>query len=303
MNYAIITGSSSFIGFNLVKELLRQNYFVYAIVRQPEKLEELKKNEHLEIVVNDLCEMEKLPEKITTKADIFYHLAWDGTRGKDRDNKEKQQKNVTLSLQAMMIAKELGCHTFIGSGSQAEYGKCCGQITEEYRTMPITEYGKAKLSVYEKGKKLSRELKIKFVWTRIFSVYGLGDFSGTLVSGTIKKMLRGEPVALTECMQNWDFIHVYDVARAFVKLVDAPGGVYNIASGESQMLKEFVLQMKRLTDSSSELLFGAIPYDDNGAISFEPNVDKIKGLINWKPIVNFEEGIKEIIKEQRKLNG
>ncbi len=302
MNTVVITGATSFIGKNVLKELLKQDYFVYAVVRNPQKIAEFKESQNLRIIACDLNQIEELPQKIDDKIDIFYHLAWDGTRASARADVEKQNINLLQSIVVMNVAKMLGCHTFIGAGSQAEYGQCEGIITEEYPAMPMTEYGKAKLAVYQKGCDLLPKAGIKFIWTRIFSVYGVGDYEGTLVSTAINKMLKNEPMKLTECTQTWDFVHVSDVARAFVKLIGAPAGVYNVANGDYRMLRDFVMRIKDLTQSQSELLFGAIPYGATGKVSFQPDASKLKNTVNWKPIVDFDEGIKEIIQEQRKAN-
>ncbi len=299
MNTVVITGATSFIGKNMLKELLKQDYFVYAVVRNPQKIAEFKESQNLRIIECELNQIEELPKKIDDKIDIFYHLAWDGTRASDRADVEKQNTNFQQSIVVMNIAKILGCHTFIGAGSQAEYGQCEGIITEEYPTMPVTEYGKAKLAVYQKGCDMLPKVGIKFIWARIFSVYGYGDYKGTLISTSISKMLNNEPIALTECTQMWDFVHVRDVVTALISLADAPSGVYHIANGESHLLKEYVLKMKTMTNSKSILQFGAIPYGKDGMVSFEPNVDKLKQITGWEPKITFEQGIQEIIDRSR----
>jgi len=197
----------------------------------------------------------------------------------------------------MNVAKRLGCSVFIGSGSQAEYGKCVGKIDENYETNPTTEYGKAKLKAYEALQKIAKENNIKFIWTRIFSVYGIYDYKGTLAMSTLDKMKRNESIPLTQCIQNWDFIYVEDVARVMYLLANTScmEGIYNIASGESKQLKDFVLDMKKICKSRSELQFGAIPYNSEGIVSFEPIVDKLKQNLVWSCEVEFEEGIKRIV--------
>lgn len=295
----MITGATSFIGIHLINEYLKSDFNVIAIARPNSKnLNRLPKSDSLTIIEIDMSEIEKITEKIKLKkADIFYHLAWNGTRLPYRNDAVIQEKNYYAAINAMKAAKLLECDIFIGSGSQAEYGKCIGKISETHSSKPINEYGKAKLKAYETLKQIAAENNIKFIWARIFSVYGIYDYEKTLVMSTFYKMMKNENIQLTRCEQMWDFIYVEDLARAMYLLANTScaDGIYNIASGESKRLKEFLIDMKNVCKSKSKLQFGAIPYNNEMVISFEPLVDKLKHNTGWECNVKFKEGIKRIL--------
>jgi len=300
MKNVVLTGATSFIGVHIIKEYLQNNCVVIAVVRPNSKnLNRLPKSNLLTVVEIGMEEIERLIEKMEDKKiDIFYHLAWDGVRVPYRDDAILQNKNYEFAINAMKVAKKLGCDTFIGSGSQAEYGKCIGKIDENYHASPVNEYGKAKLKAYETLNLMAKENNIKFIWTRIFSVYGVYDYEGTLVMSALDKMKRNESIPLTECIQNWNFIYVEDVARIMYLLANTfcTDGVYNIASEENRQLKDFVLNMKEICKSTSELKFGAVPYNSEGFISFEPVIEKLKENLEWSCRVKFDEGIKKILR-------
>ncbi|MBX4260780.1 NAD(P)-dependent oxidoreductase [Clostridium estertheticum] len=300
MKNIVITGATSFIGVHIVKEYLKNNWNVLAVVRpNSKKINRLPKNDYITIIEMGMEEVEKLKDKFKNiKIDVFYHLAWEGARMPYRDDDILQNENYMYTIKAMKVAKELGCNIFIGAGSQAEYGICVGEIDESCEPRPTTEYGKAKLRAYETLKIMAKENDMKFIWTRIFSVYGVYDYQGTLVMSALDKMKRNESIPLTQCMQSWDFIYVEDVARAMYSLANTPcmDGIYNIASGTSRQLKDFIIDMKDICKSTSKLQFGAIPYNSEGVISFEPNIDKLKKNLGWSCSVEFDEGIKKILK-------
>lgn len=306
MKKIVVSGATSFIGLHLLNVLLsNENNHVFAVVRpnSPNK-SKLKTHENLTVLELSLQEMEKLSSRISVSVDTFYHLAWEGTRGSVRDDKWLQENNYQSSIKALKVAFELGCKSFVGIGSQAEYGKCIGRVTENYKVAPLTEYGKAKLHTCEDGKKLADSLGVKFVWARIFSVYGKGDFEGTLIMSAINKMMNNQKIPLTECTQSWDFIHALDAANALFLLSSAPSGIYNIASGVSRPLKDFVYEMLKITESNSVLEFGVIPYNREGVVSFEPVVEKLITVAGWAPEISFRQGVTEIIKimkEKEKL--
>lgn len=299
MKNVLVTGATSFIGVHIIEEYLKNNCKVIAVVRHNSKnLNRLPKSNLLKIIEVEMDEIEYIVGSVTDEqVDIFYHLAWDGVRVPYRDDVILQNNNYNCAIKAMNVAKQLGCSVFIGSGSQAEYGKCVGKIDENYETKPTTEYGKAKLKTYETLKLMAKENNIKFIWTRIFSVYGIYDYSGTLVMSALNKMKKNESIQLTECIQNWDFIYVEEVAKVMYLLANTScmDGVYNIASGESKQLKEFVIDMKKICNSRSELQFGAVPYNNEGVVSFEPIITKLKQNLRWSCHISFEEGIKKVL--------
>jgi len=299
MKNVVVTGATSFIGVHIIKEYLKNNCQVIAVVRPNSKnLNRLPENNLLTIMEISMDKIETIIEKIKNeKIYIFYHLAWEGVRVPYRDDIILQNENYRFAIDAMKVAKSLGCETFIGAGSQAEYGNCIGKIDENYQAKPATEYGRAKLKAYKTLKVMAKENNMKFIWTRIFSVYGIYDYKGTLVMSALDKMKRNESIPLTQCSQSWDFIYVEDVAKAMYLLANTSciEGIYNIASGISRQLKDFVIEMKDICKSESVLQFGAIPYSSEGIVSFEPIVDKLKENLEWVCEIKFEDGIKKIL--------
>ena len=54
-----------------------------------------------------------------------------------------QNANIKYTLDAVELAKRLGCKTFIGAGSQAEYGRVEGTISEKTDKNPENGYALA----------------------------------------------------------------------------------------------------------------------------------------------------------------
>lgn len=288
----VITGATSFIGVNVIKECINKDYEVYAVVRPNSvNLSRLPDSEKIHVIEHEMGDYDKLVESICG-ANAFIHLAWEGARVPHRDNAEMQMKNYECAITAMYAAKQLGCKVFLGSGSQAEYGKMEGNVTEMSPCNPTTEYGKKKLLACMKLAEIASKNNIRSVWTRIFSIYGKYDYPGTLIMSAIKKMKNNEPIEMTACTQLWDYLHVEDAARAIITLVerDDASGIYNIASGVKKPLREFVEDMKDVLKSASELRFGTVPYGAGGPVDLRPDNSKLMAL-GWKPEIDFKNGI------------
>lgn len=294
---AVITGANSFIGKRLQGVLLNKGWEIIAVTRKC-----TEENANVRNVTMTMQEYHNLG-RILGSFDCLIHLAWNGTRGADRMDAEMQNKNVEYSLDAVRAALEVGCKKVITAGSQAEYGPHNDRITEESECRPNTEYGKAKLSFYQKAAKLCAEYGAVCIEPRFFSLYGPDDYKDTMVISTLRHLLSGEECLLTQGIQMWDYLHIDDACNALSALCikeDVPAGVYNFGSGDVRPLKDYILQMQAIAGGTGKLNFGAIPYPPTGMVSLWPDVTKLKTAINWKPQTTFETGIREIVETMKR---
>lgn len=290
----VITGATGFIGTALCSEMIEAGHEVTAIIRPGSlKRERLPKGVTvIELELNRLSELEG-------KFDLFYHLAWNGSSGDDRNDFYIQNSNIVYTVEAVKAAKRCGCNKFIGAGSQAEYGVVKGVCTEETNPKPFMLYGAAKLSAYHMAKIVAEQEGISFVWPRIYSVYGVGENPGTLISYLISTLLKGESPELTSCENMWDYIYITDCVKALrllgeKKLSDSSNYIYNISHGAPRLLKDFVKEVRDIIDPGAELKFGAKYSNAGKNYWLEPDVTKLL-YEGFRPEVSFKRGITEII--------
>ena len=158
-------------------------------------------------------------------------------------------------------------------------------------------YGKYKLQagldLLQKGKQDG----ITVIWPRIFSAYGRFDNPQTMIMTALEKFQHNEPMKLTECTQNWNYLYVKDVGRmlALLGLRDCEPGVYNFASCDNRPLREYVLELKKLLHSESVPEFGAVPYGSEGVVSFQPDIGRFRRAFPFFTFTSFDSGIREMI--------
>lgn len=296
----VISGATSMIGAALANKLLENDHEVVAVVRpNTKKTETLKKSPNLSIVECNMKDYAKLNGLIQGNIDAAISTAWNGTRGADRNNKELQEENYKCSIAFLEEMIDKGCKKFLTAGSQAEYGLWDKneKLNEDVIPNPNTEYGKYKLKFYEYAKDYCKSKGCMLIEPRFFSLYGPKDYEGTLIISTLKKMLENKPCELTKCIQFWDFLYIDDAIEGLMLLLekDVSEGIYNFGSGYSVPLKNFILKMKEICNSSSELKFGNICYPDSGIVNVNPSINKLESY-GWKTKISFEDGIKSIIK-------
>ena len=294
----VISGATSFLGVEMAKALIQQGHQVTAICR-PDSHGLTNLPEGVEVVFAQMEESGALDTKIA-HADVFVHLAWAGTGHGGRDDIEVQQQNIEFARQAMLAAHRMGCKLFVMAGSQAEYGSTTEPQNEAMTCQPFSEYGKAKLRVREMGFDLAEQLEMKYMHLRIFSLYGENDHAWTLVMSCVDKMLRNEPIDLSPCTQNWNFLYVEDAALQIKQLcthaIKEDGfvhEVYNIASDDTRPLKDFVEQMKELTRSKSDLHYGAVL--PTQLVSLQPDMSKTISVVGKLSEYDFDTVIQRII--------
>ncbi len=299
MKNVIITGATSFLGREVVNGLLKREYRVYALVREHSpNLKKLPQNDRLVLISGSLDELDKI-KNYTDSANVFLHFAWDGSGDAGRQNKEIQLKNTGYSMKALEIAQQLKCRQFIFPGSQAEYGICNTEITEETECCPISDYGKAKLKFSEEAFVFCKSVNMDFIHLRIFSVYGSGDRMGTLIDSCIRKFNQGETMKMGPCSQKWNYLYIEDFANIIMQLIEkhCPSGIYNVASHDTRTLKDFVKEVYELSNRSGSYSFGEEIAKPEGVPVLIPVINKLENVIGRYSFTTFNDGIKRTMRD------
>ena len=297
MKKIIVNGACSMLGINLIEYAIKENTEVIAIVRENSSKIGLLPQSNLIKVVE--CNLENICKLELEKSDYdaFYHFAWAGTTGEDRNNMHLQNHNVEYTLDSIEFAKRVGCRRFIGAGSQAENGRVEGKINPNTPVNPENGYGIAKLTAGLMGKLLAEKLNIEFIWTRILSVYGKYNNENTMIMASIKNMLSRKEMKYTKAEQVWDYLYAEDAAKALYLIGEKGmnGKVYCIGSGTAKPLHEYITEMKDYIDPNIELKFGEIEYSKNQVMNLVADITSLTEDTGFVPEIDFKEGIKRTI--------
>mgnify|MGYP002859557209 CR=1 FL=1 len=303
MKTAVITGATGGIGRALISLCIREGYEVLAIVhRESKRAGDLERIEHCHMLSLDLDEYADGMEVIKKSGielsgyELFFHLAWKAPFGSGRDDLNLQLSNVKCALAAVELASELGCSTFVGAGSQAEYGRTEGKLSPDTPAFPETGYGVAKLCAGQMTRLRCEQLGMKHIWTRILSVYGPCDGESTLISTAIRCMVRGEGTEFSPCEQMWDYIYTDDAARALLIAAQkgSSGSLYVIGGGRARPLKDYIMDIAAITGYDREIGFGKREYNPKQVMHLEADISALEET-GFRPMVTFKEGIQSIL--------
>jgi nucleoside-diphosphate-sugar epimerase len=299
----LVTGAAGFIGSHLLHLLLAKGIRVAALIRPESDCWRIR---HLlpDVVKidGDLRELGAVEEAVRDfRPGTFIHLAWYGVGNSYRNDPLQVMNNLQSSLELLHLAQRVGCQTFIGLGSQAEYGPLSGPVDESATPSPTTLYGTTKLCAYLLGQQLAGQLGIRFIWLRLFSAYGPMDNPGWMIPSLILRLLGGERPALTKGTQQWDYVFVNDVADAIYALMMTPGasGVFNLGSGQAHTIRSIVEQIRDLIDPALPLGFGEVPFRDDQVMHLEADITRLRREASWSPQVRLPDGIAKTVEWYR----
>lgn len=302
MKTILISGPTGEVGLALINELLTNGYSVTAIVRPgSRRISRLPESEHLRVLECSLQDIPTLSDTLRGQSfDAFYHLGWDHSR--EHDHVDAHYRNIGHTLDAVRLAADLSIPTFIGAGSQAEYGRVDGVLSPDTPVHPETAYGMAKLCAGQMSRLLCAQLGIRHLWPRILSVYGPGDADNTMIISAIRTLLRGEKPVLTKGEQKWDFLYSSDCARALRLIMERgkDGAVYCIGSGTARPLREYMEALRNAIDPSLPLGIGELPYRDRQVMYLQADISSLEKDTGFIPEISFDEGIRRTIDWCRK---
>lgn len=299
MKKAIVTGANGFVGRYLLRELSKQGYEIWSVIRNKDEniscIEELNSN----IVYCDLKDIDKLDELVEERCfDCFYHLAWAGSSGNGRKNYKLQLDNAKACADAANVAARLGCKRFVGAGSVTElmYGDYLKKDGSEPEM--VTCYAIGKIAAEYISKCVCVERGIDFLWAYISNFYGKEDPTQNFINFLINNYSSGNVPTLTGGEQKADFMYVSDVARALIAMGEKGknNSTYYVGYGSPRPLKEFVEEVRDIVNPGIETGLGRKSFQGMD-IDFDAlDIEKLKRDTDFTPEIYFEEGIKTMIK-------
>ncbi len=297
MKRIIITGADGFIGRYLVFEFVKNEYEVYAIVRNLEKAKNILGDiRHLHIIQ---CSMDQYATLHTysclKKIDAVLHFAWSGVSSEESKDPQIQLENVASSCVLMNEAKQLGIKKFLYAGSLMEYEHLKAFSEGFYNVSMRNIYHVAKNTARNMLKIIANNNDIDFFEITISNVYGVGEISNRFINTAMRNMLSNKPMQFTAGEQLYDFIYIEDAANA-IRLVLEKGKKnkdYYIGNIIQKKLKDFIIEMRDEINPNYELKLGEIPFR---GISLNYTEFDTKGIYTdcgFEPQYDFNMGVRK----------
>lgn len=294
MKSVFVTGASGFIGRHTLQRLSAESDQVHAVYRSQKPDIDIENLTWHQLDVLDAAGVEELLKQ--TSPSHLLHLAWYLEPGK-YGNSPINMEWVESGLHLVRLFSELGGKRVVCAGTCFEYELDYGFLSEN-RTprVPNQFYGLSKKNLSETLAGYAELTGLSFAWGHVFYVYGPHEYPQRLVASVIRSLLMDKPAKCSSGEQMKDYLHVQDVADAFVSLLmsDVTGRV-NIGSGKAVPVKDLVLKIGEILDKSDQIELGAFPDREGEPPVVMADVRRLTEEVGWTPEFDLENGIKDTI--------
>ena len=308
----VITGGAGFIGSHLVEHLVNEGQEVVVIDNFTTGLKNNIQPYADAITVHDI-DMRNASDVMDAMqgADYVLHqAALPSVPRSIKNPQETHEVNITGSLNVLFAAKEAGVKRLVYAASSSAYGDTTESSKHEgILPRPISPYGVTKLAVENYCTAFYESYGLETVCLRYFNVFGPRQNPDSPYTGVmaifIPLMLQGkQPTIFGDGSATRDFTYIRNNVHANMLALTAekaPGEMMNIACGESLSMLSIVESINKILGTNIEPLFTEPRIGDIKHSC--ANVEKASRVIGYKPLVRFEDGLKETIEWYRqKLN-
>jgi len=286
----VITGSESFVGRELIKQLLEQKKEIIGIDLLNEK------SQNYEYIKMDICS-NNITDFIPNNAEAIIHLAALSTdplcKGKPY---ECFDINVMGTLNLMNAVMKKNVKQFIFASSEWVYNGFIGnEEKDEESIIDITkvssEYALSKI-VSETN--LRQQYEFGFCDATILRfgiIYGHKDGNGSAVESIARKVKNCEKITTASLKTGRRFVHVTDIARGIISSLGLKNfNIINLSGDKVNTLEEIIEVSQRIFQKKIEVIETDSEYPDIR----NPSNKKAAEILNWRPEISLEEGLKSI---------
>ena len=302
MPTCLVTGGAGFLGSHLCDELLRRGHRVIcadnletgslaniAHIRDPEfRFEQI-----------DIIE----PYFIDEPVDFVYHAA----------SPASPIDYLRLPLHTLKVGSH-GTHHTLGLAKRHRARFLIFSTSEVYgdpeiHPQPESYWGNVNpigpRGVYDEAKRYAEALAMAYhrqqgvntAIVRIFNTYGprMRANDGRAIPTFLRQALEGKPVTVFgDGSQTRSFCYVDDLIRGIVLLAESSEHLpVNLGNPDEKTLLELAETILRLTGSSSEIIYEALPVDDPQVR--QPDITRAKQILGWAPEIPLADGLRKTI--------
>ena len=300
----LLTGAAGFLGSFLSEELLNNDYEVVGLDNFFRGKEEYLP-EHNDFKFSKI-DLARQPEKITEliqkeQPDILVHYAAiNGTKYFYDIPYQVINDNVQMTQNVLKACKHSTVEKIVYASSSEVYGEPMQVPTPETHPMLLNvhtyrdSYASSKAICEFYVKLFAKEFKIKYLILRIFNTYGPHmDTSeyGQVVPEFIRKMYKDKKFTIIgDGDHTRSFCYVDDHTRLVRQLIEnASNEIVNVGNNEEVKINDLAKKMHELENKEFKPQY--LPAREYDHARRQPDISKLKKLINDYPKISLEKGL------------
>lgn len=311
----LITGGAGFIGSNLVEYLIRNNARLVRVLDNLStgnflNIEKFINHTNFEFINGDIRDFETCINAVNEIDYVSHQAALGSVPRSIKSPLDTNEVNITGFLNMLNASKETETiKNFVYASSSSVYGDSIELPKVEERIGdPISPYALTKLVNEKYASVFFKVYGFKSVGLRYFNVFGPNQSPenpyAAVIPLFIKAAIHNLPAKINgDGSTTRDFTYVENVVQANIKSMLLSekydkNMYFNIAYGKSTSLLSLwniICENLKIEIKPSLLPFRVGDIKDSLA-----NIESAKKILNYNPVINLEDGIKETIKSIKK---
>jgi len=293
----LLTGATGFLGSALLKAFLQQDFTVCILKRSFSNTWRIEAQlDHVQAYDVNQMELSQVFQE-NPDFDLLVHTAANYGRAPGTSSLSVVHDNIIfpLSLAELVIQQKRPIH-FINTDTF--YTKSAFFYSH------LAAYTLTKRHCLEWLKLYARQIPV--INMRVEHVYGPLDREDKFVPSIFRQLLANVPaVDLTSGQQRRDFIFLDDVVSAYIAVIrhleaGRPGfGEYEVGTGQSVAIKDFIREMRTVAGSKSELNFGKLPLRTGEIPDSQADTRALEKL-GWRCVFDYKQGLSRLMRDFKK---
>lgn len=289
---AFVTGGTGFVGGYLVRALRREGWAVHCLVRDRQRLGQLASVAGEVALHGPGGSVEGLEAALAAaQPDVVFHLAscFLAEHAPGQID-ELIESNLGLPTRLAEAMSRHGLRRLVNTGTAWQHFQS-GQAYHPVNLYAATKQAAEDLLAYYVSARGFHVVTLK-----LFDTYGPEDPRAKLPALLRRAACSGETLQLSPGAQRVDYVHIEDVARAFLLAAERTGRSgpgqeqYAVSSGQPISLREFVEAAEQAAGRPLAVAWGARPYRQREVM--EPWLGG-PVLPGWSPRISLAEGLKQ----------
>ncbi|MDE2027625.1 MAG: NAD-dependent epimerase/dehydratase family protein [Candidatus Omnitrophica bacterium] len=307
MNF-LVTGGAGFIGSHIAQTLAGQGHFVRVLDNFSSGREENLEfaaglgKDKFELLQGDIINAVDCDKACLGMDYVLHQAALRSVPKSMTDPLAYNKVNIDGIVHMLKAASRHKIKRFVFASSSSVYGDTAlFPEKEEQPTRPISPYALSKLAGEHYCRIFSEFFGVETAALRYFNIFGprqaLDDDYAVVVPKFIHCIRTDAPPPIFGTgLQSRDFTYVDNVVSANILAATTPGikhEVFNVACGQDRTVLELAQTLNRILGKNLQPQF--LPVRAGDVFKTNADISKISHRTAYRPLVDFEEGLKRTV--------
>ena len=303
MTKVLVTGGAGFVGSNLVRGLLAQNYEVRVLDNYSTGFRSNLDGLDIEIVEGELRSYERVHNAMRGVELVFHIGALGSVPRSLHDPLNSNAVNVEGTLNVLLAARDEGVRRVVYSSSSSVYGlRSDLPVTEEAPPDPLSPYAVTKLAAERYCIAFSRVYEnFESVVVRFFNVFGPRQSPNSVYAAVVPLFIRaieaGEPIFINgDGEQSRDFTYVDNVVDGTIRAATADGAngrIFNLAASSPATVNHIADLIGEILGKEVRREFRPPRLGDIRASWAD--ISAAREVLGWEPKIDLAEGLRRTV--------